>query len=102
MRGGGEIADRPAAEHEVPPGRACVRHAARDARETRAVRERVCRIVSQAEYVLPTPGDVVWFLEWLDREWPMSETTREAAPATTTTAARPAAAPVEQLAPTGA
>lgn len=29
------------------------------------------RIVSQAEYVLPTPGDVVWFLEWLDREWPM-------------------------------
>src|SRR5205085_3683169 len=30
------------------------------------------RIVSQAEYVLPTPGDVVWFLEWLDREWPMA------------------------------
>lgn len=42
------------------------------------------RIVSQAEYVLPTPGDVVWFLEWLDREWPMAtdkRETREQAPA---------------------
>jgi trehalose-phosphatase len=59
------------------------------------------RIVSQAEYVLPTPGDVVWFLEWLDREWPMCETTREAAPATTTaTTTQTAAAPAEQLAPT--
>ncbi len=27
------------------------------------------RTVSQAEYVLPAPEDVVWFLEWLDREW---------------------------------
>jgi trehalose-phosphatase len=35
------------------------------------------RIVSQAEYVLPTPGDVVWFLEWLDREWPMCAEPRE-------------------------
>ena len=29
----------------------------------------VDRIVSHAEYALPTPGDVIWFLEWLDREW---------------------------------
>jgi trehalose-phosphatase len=29
----------------------------------------VDRIVSNAEYALPTPGDVIWFLEWLDREW---------------------------------
>jgi trehalose 6-phosphate phosphatase len=51
------------------------------------------RIVSQAEYVLPTPDDVVWFLEWLDREWPMVAEPRpvaEAAPARTT-----AQAPVE-------
>jgi trehalose 6-phosphate phosphatase len=37
------------------------------------------RIVSQAEYVLPTPGDVVWFLEWLDREWPMCAEPRQEA-----------------------
>lgn len=52
------------------------------------------RIVSQAEYVLPTPGDVVWFLEWLDREWPMAgdkHVTREAAPAQ----AEPVAVPSE-------
>ncbi|HVP14390.1 MAG TPA: trehalose-phosphatase [Terriglobales bacterium] len=29
----------------------------------------VDRVVSRAEYVLPTPADVIWFLEWLDREW---------------------------------
>ena len=29
----------------------------------------VDRIVSDAEYVLPSSGDVIWFLEWLDREW---------------------------------
>jgi trehalose-phosphatase len=29
----------------------------------------VDRLVSRAEYALPTPGDVIWFLEWLDREW---------------------------------
>jgi trehalose 6-phosphate phosphatase len=29
----------------------------------------VDRNVSRAEYALPTPGDVIWFLEWLDREW---------------------------------
>ncbi len=29
----------------------------------------VDRIVSQAEYALPSFGDVIWFLEWLDREW---------------------------------
>ena len=29
----------------------------------------VDRIVSHAEYALPAPGDVIWFLEWLDREW---------------------------------
>ena len=36
----------------------------------------VDRIVSHAEYALPTSGDVIWFLEWLDREW-----TARAAPA---------------------
>ena len=40
-----------------------------------AVRERggfavaVDRIVSHAEFALPAPDDVTWFLEWLDREW---------------------------------
>jgi trehalose-phosphatase len=29
----------------------------------------VDRVVSRAEYVLPSPGDVTWFLEWLEREW---------------------------------
>ena len=29
----------------------------------------VDRIVSHAEYALHAPGDVTWFLEWLDREW---------------------------------
>lgn len=33
----------------------------------------VDRIISHAEYVLPTPGDVIWFLEWLDREWSLRE-----------------------------
>lgn len=33
----------------------------------------VDRIVSEAEYVLPAPGDVIWFLEWLDREWSSRE-----------------------------
>ena len=29
----------------------------------------VGRTVSRAEYVLPSPNEVVWFLEWLEREW---------------------------------
>jgi alpha,alpha-trehalase len=29
----------------------------------------VDRIVSHAEYGLSSSGDVIWFLEWLDREW---------------------------------
>lgn len=29
----------------------------------------VGRIVSRAEYVLPSPQEVTWFMEWLDREW---------------------------------
>jgi trehalose-phosphatase len=29
----------------------------------------VGRIGSRAEYAVPAPGDVIWFLEWLDREW---------------------------------
>jgi trehalose-phosphatase len=33
----------------------------------------VDRTVSNAEHVLPTPGDVIWFLEWLDREWALRE-----------------------------
>jgi trehalose 6-phosphate phosphatase len=41
----------------------------------RAVRERggiavaVGRAVSAAEYGLPSPTEVVWFMEWLEREW---------------------------------
>jgi trehalose 6-phosphate phosphatase len=42
-------------------------HAAARARGGVAVA--VDRIVSHAEYGLPGPGDVVWFLEWLEREW---------------------------------
>jgi trehalose 6-phosphate phosphatase len=40
-----------------------------------AVRERggiavaVGRMASKAEYSLPSPTEVIWFLEWLDREW---------------------------------
>jgi trehalose-phosphatase len=33
----------------------------------------VDRIVSHAEYALPSSGDVIWFLEWLDREWSLHE-----------------------------
>ena len=33
----------------------------------------VDRIVSHAEYALATPGDVIWFLEWLDREWSLRD-----------------------------
>ncbi len=29
----------------------------------------VDRVVSAAEYALPASSDVIWFLEWLDREW---------------------------------
>jgi hypothetical protein len=29
----------------------------------------VDRNVSHAEYALPSSGEVIWFLEWLDREW---------------------------------
>jgi len=29
----------------------------------------VGRLVSHAEYVLPSPDEVTWFLEWLGREW---------------------------------
>ena len=29
----------------------------------------VGRLVSHAEFALPSPEDVTWFLEWLEREW---------------------------------
>jgi trehalose-phosphatase len=29
----------------------------------------VGRVVSRAEFSIPAPTDVIWFLEWLDREW---------------------------------
>jgi trehalose-phosphatase len=29
----------------------------------------VGRLVSHAEFALPTPEEVTWFLEWLEREW---------------------------------
>ncbi len=51
----------------------------------------VDRIVSHAEYALPTPDDVVWFLEWLEREW-HARSTGAPAPAPT-----PAAAQREQM-----
>ncbi len=34
----------------------------------------VDRVVSHAEYALPSSGDVIWFLEWLDREWSLRGT----------------------------
>lgn len=50
----------------------------------RLVRERggiavaVGRAVSAAEYGLPSPTEVVWFLEWLEREWTAHAEGREA------------------------
>ncbi len=38
-------------------------------RERGGVAVAVGRTVSTAEYVLPSPSEVVWFLEWLEREW---------------------------------
>lgn len=52
----------------------------------RLVRERggiavaVGRAVSAAEYGLPSPTEVAWFLEWLEREWTARSEAREAAP----------------------
>lgn len=34
----------------------------------------VGRTVSKAEYVLPSAQEVVWFLEWLEREWQSRDT----------------------------
>jgi len=45
----------------------------------RLVRERggiavaVGRVVSAAEFGLPSPGEVIWFLEWLERQWSARE-----------------------------
>jgi hypothetical protein len=38
-------------------------------RERGGIAVAVGRTVSRAEYVLPNPNEVQWFLEWLDREW---------------------------------
>lgn len=38
----------------------------------------VGRTVSTAEYALPSPAEVVWFLEWLEREWTLPEVDVEA------------------------
>lgn len=38
-------------------------------RERGGIAVAVGRTVSRAEYVLPNPNEVSWFLEWLDREW---------------------------------
>jgi trehalose-6-phosphatase len=49
----------------------------------RLVRERggiavaVGRVVSAAEFGLPSAEEVVWFLEWLEREWSARETAGE-------------------------
>ncbi len=49
----------------------------------RMVRERdgiavaIARTVSTAEFGLPSPSEVVWFLEWLEREWGAREAHRE-------------------------
>jgi trehalose-phosphatase len=40
------------------------------ARKRGGVAVAVGRLVSRAEFVLPSPDEVTWFLEWLDREWP--------------------------------
>lgn len=38
-------------------------------RERGGIAVAVGRTVSSAEYALPSPFEVVWFLEWLEREW---------------------------------
>jgi trehalose-phosphatase len=38
-------------------------------RERGGIAVAVGRTVSLAEYALPSPTEVVWFLEWLEREW---------------------------------
>jgi len=38
-------------------------------RQRNGIAVAVGRTVSRAEYVLPSPQEVVWFLEWLEREW---------------------------------
>jgi len=49
----------------------------------RLVRERggisvaVGRVASEAEYSLPSPTEVVWFLEWLERQWAARDATVE-------------------------
>ena len=49
----------------------------------RLVRERggvavaIGRMVSAAEYGLPSPTEVVWFLEWLERQWSARESMSE-------------------------
>jgi trehalose-phosphatase len=51
-----------------------------------AVRERsgvavaVGRTVSAAEFSLPSPAEVVWFLEWLDAEWNARAASSQASP----------------------
>lgn len=38
-------------------------------RERGGIAVAVGRTVSRAEYGLPSPNEVMWFLEWLEREW---------------------------------
>lgn len=53
-----------------------------------AVRERggiavaVGRTVSAAEFSLPAPAEVIWFLEWLENEWSAREAPGESSPET--------------------
>lgn len=59
----------------------------------RLVRERggiavaVGRVVSAAEFGLPSAEEVVWFLEWLEREWSARETAGETLEARTSVGA---------------
>ena len=52
----------------------------RRVREQGGIAVAVGRAVSTAEYGLPSPTEVVWFLEWLEREWTAHADTREATP----------------------
>ncbi|MBI1795741.1 MAG: trehalose-phosphatase [Candidatus Eisenbacteria bacterium] len=47
-------------------------------RERGGIAVAVGRTVSAAEYVLPSPAEVVWFLEWLEREWTQPAVSSEA------------------------
>jgi trehalose-phosphatase len=51
-------------------------------RERNGIAVAVGRTVSTAEFALPSPIEVVWFLEWLEREWNARESSSAGSPET--------------------